>query len=99
MTSVQAQQYWAEQNKWPVANQKAMESSEAIKADPNYQIIVNELPYAVPNKYITKAKSWWNVVAPEIEAAQNGLKTPKQALDDAQTAVQSLIDSYDATNQ
>ena len=98
MTSVEAQQYWAVQNKWPVANQVAMETSEEIKADPNYQIIVNELPFAVPNRYIMKAKSWWNVVAPEIEAAQNGLKTPKQALDDAQAAVEAQIESYEAAN-
>lgn len=99
MTSVKSQQYWAVQNKWPVANQTAMETSEEIKADPDWQIIVAELPYAVPNKYIAKAKNWWNAVSPEIEAAQNGLKTPKQALDDAQAAVEAQIESYEAANK
>lgn len=98
MTNVENQQYWAVQNKWPVANQKAMETSEEIKADPDWQIIVGDLPYAVPNKFIMKAKNWWNALSPEIEAAQNGLKTPKQALDDAQKAVEAQIKSYEATN-
>ena len=98
MTNVENQQYWAVENKWPVANQKAMESSEEIKNDPNWQVIVGELPYGKPNYYIEKAKNWWNALAPEIEAAQNGLKTPKQALDDAQKAVESEISSYESTN-
>jgi multiple sugar transport system substrate-binding protein len=98
MTSVESQQYWAVQNKWPVANQTAMETSEEIKADPNWQTIVAELPYAVPNQYITKVKNWWNAISPEIEAAQSGIKTPKEALDAAQAAVEAQIESYDATN-
>lgn len=98
MTSVEAQQYWAVQNKWPVANQVAMETSEEIKADPNWQIIVAELPYAVPDRYIPTAKSWWQAVAPEIESAQMGLKTPQQAMDDAQAAVELQIQDYKAIN-
>ncbi len=99
MTNVENQQYWAVQNKWPVANQKAMETSEEIKADPNWQTIVADMPYAVPNRYIPKAKNWWNAISPEIEAAQNGLKTPEQALDDAQKAVEAQIQEYEATNK
>lgn len=99
MTNVKNQQYWAVQNKWPVANQKAMETSEEIKKDPNWQIIVGELPYGVPDRFVMKAKNWWNAVAPEIESSQNGLKTPKQALDAAQEAIEKQIQSYEATNK
>ena len=98
MTSVEPQQYWAVQNKWPVANQKAMETSEEIKADPNWQIIVAELPFAVPDKYIKASKGWWGVLSPEVESAQMGLKTPQQALDDAQKAIEVQIEDYKATN-
>ncbi len=99
MASIKPQQYWAVQNKWPVANQKAMETSEEIKADKNWQIIVGELPYAKPDQFVMKAKNWWQLVAPEIEAAQNKIKTPKQALDDAQKAVELQIQNYNNTNK
>ncbi len=98
MTSVEAQQYWVTQNKWPVGNQVAMETCEELKTDPNWQVMMEELAFAKFEKFIPKARAWWGALYPELEAAQQELKTPQEALDAAQKAVELQIEDYDAQN-
>ena len=93
MTSVESQQYWAVENKWPSTNQKAMESSEEIKNDPVWQVILQSMTDTAVTKYEPTCPNWWNLIAPELEAAQLEQKTPKQALDDAQTAIETAIEN------
>ncbi|MDL2301847.1 ABC transporter substrate-binding protein [Lachnospiraceae bacterium OttesenSCG-928-D06] len=87
MTNVESQQYWASENKWPSTNQKAMESYEAFQDDPNWQVIIEELPYAKALKFQSQAPNWWGLLNPEIESAQLEQKTPKDALDAGQEAI------------
>lgn len=93
MTSVESQQYWAVENKWPSTNQKAMESSEEIKNDPVWQVILQSMTDTAVTKYEPTCPNWWNLIAPELEAAQLEQKTPRQALDDAQTAIETAIEN------
>jgi multiple sugar transport system substrate-binding protein len=98
MTSVESQQYWVTQNKWPVGNQVAMETSEELKADPNWQVIIDELSYARFDKFIPASRAWWWAFVPEVQAAQQELKTPQEALEAAQTAIELQIEDYNAQN-
>ncbi|MFT4143960.1 MAG: ABC transporter substrate-binding protein [Mobilitalea sp.] len=98
MTSVEAQQYWVTQNKWPVGNQVAMETNEEMKDDANWQVIVEELSYARFDKFIPAARAWWGVLVPEIQAAQQALKTPGEALEAAQKSIELQIEDYNAQN-
>lgn len=98
MASVEAQQYWAVENKWLGGNQKAMENIEEMEADANWQSMITELAYATPDNYIANARAWKWVIMPEVQAAQLEIKTPKEALDAAQAAVELLIEDYNATN-
>ena len=98
MTGIEAQQYWVNQNKWPVGNQVAMETSEELLADPNWEIIIEELSHAKFEKFIPAARAWWGAFWPEIQAAQQALKTPQEALEAGQSAVELQIEDYNAQN-
>lgn len=98
MTGEESQQYWAVENKWPSTNQKAMESSEEIKSDPVWQVILETMEATKVTKYESTAPNWWNLLAPELEAAQLEQKTPQQALDDAQSAIETAIENNEALN-
>lgn len=98
MAGVESQQYWASENKWPSTNQTAMESYEEFQTDPNWQIIVEELPYAKAMKYQSQAPNWWGLLTPEVESAQLEQKEPAQALDDAQAAIELDIENNKSMN-
>ena len=70
-----------------------MESSEEIKNDPVWQVILQSMTDTAVTKYEPTCPNWWNFIAPELEAAQLEQKTPKQALDDAQTAIETAIEN------
>jgi multiple sugar transport system substrate-binding protein len=95
MTSEESQLYWAVENKWPTANQRALEKYSGFKTDPNWKVIIDEMPYAYTSPYVANASGWLGLLTPEVEAAQLELKTPRQALNDAQAAIELEIRNYE----
>lgn len=99
MTSEESQQYWAKENKWPSTNQKAMESCTEFQDDPVWQVILDTLAQTKVTKYESSVPNWWNLLNPELESAQLEQKTPKQALDDAQKAIETAIENNKSMNK
>jgi multiple sugar transport system substrate-binding protein len=93
MTSIESQQYWASENKWPSTNQAAMDSCTEFNEDPVWQVILEVMAQTKVTKYEPTAPNWWNLLAPELEAAQLEQKTPEQALNDAQQAIETAIEN------
>jgi len=98
LTDVQAQEYWAVQGFDIVANieagEKASQSSElsedgqkvfAQAVENMNQTLITPTPLEAPD-YI-------NIINPELEAVLLGDKTPQEALDAAQKAVEDLVES------
>ncbi len=96
MTSVESQQYWASENKWPSTNQRAMESSEEFQNDPVWQVILQSLEQTKVIKYERTVPNWWNLLVAEVETAQSEQKTPEQALEDAQSVIEIAIENNKA---
>ncbi len=69
----------------------------AIYADPAapryFPVLGKVLAYATPPPLIAKAEDWFNITGTELQNALSGVKTPKQAMDDATTQVAALLKS------
>jgi multiple sugar transport system substrate-binding protein len=70
-------------------NQQA--ASQAFKNDPLFSSLKSELPHTFGEQKNKYGRDIMPLVIPDIQAAIIGQKTPKQALDDAATKVDSLL--------
>ena len=93
MTGIESQQYWASENKWPSMNQAAMDSCTEFNEDPVWQVILESLRQSKATKFEPTAPNWWGLLYPELEAAQLEQKTPEEALNDAQKAIETAIEN------
>jgi multiple sugar transport system substrate-binding protein len=62
-----------------------------VNTDPFKQVFVDQMPNAVPEPNVRDAEKIKNILLTQIEAAWAGLKTPEQALKDAQTEVDAIL--------
>ncbi|NUK30254.1 ABC transporter substrate-binding protein [Parageobacillus sp. VR-IP] len=98
LTDVKAQEYWAVKNFDNVANieaaKKAAKSPElTVEAKKVYDLATKNMENTILTPVPLATPDYLNLVKPEIDAALLGKKTPKEALDDAQKAVEKLVKS------
>ena len=96
LTDKDAQEYWAVKNYDNVANIEAAEaaakSSEMSEADRMvYQLAVDNMPNTLLTPTPLQAPDFSTLINPEIDNVMLGKKTPEQALQDAQKAVEQLV--------
>ncbi|MDQ0972547.1 multiple sugar transport system substrate-binding protein [Neobacillus niacini] len=98
LTGPEAQEYWAVKNFDNVANieaaEKAANSSVLSEADQHvYKAAVENMKDTILTPFPLEAPDYINLINPELDQALLGQKTSKKALDDAQKAVEKLVES------
>lgn len=71
--------------------QTAMDQYAKLTPPANRQAVFDSLDYVVPVPQIAQFSQMADILGAELEAAANGSKTPQQALDDAQAALEAAI--------
>ncbi|MDD4310943.1 MAG: sugar ABC transporter substrate-binding protein, partial [Eubacteriales bacterium] len=71
--------------------QSAMDQYAKLTPPANRQAVFDSLNYVVPVPQIAQFSQMADILGAELEAAANGTKTPQQALDDAQAALEAAI--------
>ena len=98
LTGAKAQEYWAVKNFDSVANVEAAknagQSSELSENDKRvYNAAVENMKQTILTPIPLEAPDYINLINPELDKALLGQKSAKQALDDAQKAVENLVES------
>jgi multiple sugar transport system substrate-binding protein len=98
LTGPEAQEYWAVKNFDNVANIEASEnaakSSELTEDGKRvYEAAVKNMEETILTPFPLEVPDFINLINPEIEKALLGDKTPQEALDDAQKAVEKTAES------
>jgi multiple sugar transport system substrate-binding protein len=98
LTSAKEQQYWAVKNFDNVANIKGAQDASSDpalsgKAQEVYKLAVDNLKNTILTPIPLEAPDYLNQVNPQIDKVMLGQKSPQQALDDAQKAVEKLVNS------
>ncbi|AEE95967.1 ABC transporter substrate-binding protein [Mahella australiensis] len=81
-----------------VANRTVAEDP-SLMSDPVWASFVEQMKVSKFREYIEASPSWFNSIGGDIDAAANGKKTPKQALDDAQKLIENEIANYKQTQK
>ncbi len=71
--------------------QSAMDQYAKLTPPANRQAVFDSLNYVVPVPQIAQFSQMADILGAELEAAASGSKTPQQALDDAQAALEAAI--------
>ena len=71
--------------------QSAMDQYAKLTPPANRQAVFDSLNYVVPVPQIAQFSQMADILGAELEAAASGAKTPQQALDDAQAALEAAI--------
>ncbi len=71
--------------------QTAMDQYAKLTPPANRVAVFDSLDYVVPVPQIAQFSQMADILGAELEAAANGTKTPQQALDDAQAALEAAI--------
>ena len=71
--------------------ESAMDQYAQLTPPANRQAVFDSLQYVVPVPQIAEFSQMADILGVELEAAANGSKTPQQALDDAQAALEAAI--------
>jgi multiple sugar transport system substrate-binding protein len=71
--------------------QTAMDQYAKLTPPANRLAVFDSLDYVVPVPQIAQFSQMADILGAELEAAANGSKTPQQALDDAQAALEAAI--------
>ncbi|HML69454.1 MAG TPA: sugar ABC transporter substrate-binding protein [Clostridia bacterium] len=71
--------------------QSAMDQYAKLTPPANRQAVFDSLNYVVPVPQIAQFSQMADILGVELDAAANGSKTPQQALDDAQAALEAAI--------
>lgn len=71
--------------------QSAMDQYAKLTPPANRQAVFDSLDYVVPVPQIAQFSQMADILGAELEAAANGTKTPQEALDDAQAALEAAI--------
>ena len=71
--------------------QSAMDQYAKLTPPANRQAVFDSLDFVVPVPQIAQFSQMADILGAELEAAANGSKTPQQALDDAQAALEAAI--------
>lgn len=71
--------------------QTAMDQYAKLTPPANRQAVFDSLGFVVPVPQIAQFSQMADILGAELEAAANGSKTPQQALDDAQAALEAAI--------
>jgi multiple sugar transport system substrate-binding protein len=97
LISTESQKAFFDSTGWIMSDKRFL-SDPAVSKDPLFAAILAEAPYARDRVYIEEVPAWHVTIAPEIEAALLGEKSPKVALDTAQRLVEEAIANYKKTN-
>jgi len=97
LTDVEAQEYWAVKNFDNVANieaaEKAAKSEEMPEKDQMvYQMAVENMENTLLTPVPTYAPDFMGLIKPEIDSILLGKKSAEQGLQDAQSAVEKLVE-------
>ena len=68
-----------------------MDQYAKLSPPANRQAVFDSLNYVVPVPQIAQFSQMADILGAELEAAASGSKTPQQALDDAQAALEAAI--------
>ena len=90
LTDKPAQTYWASQVYDSVANIEASKDPELLK-NPVYKMATDNMQWTILTPTPLYAPNYMSLVKPNVDEVWLGKKTPQQAMDDSQKAVEDLI--------
>ena len=97
LISTENQVGFYERTGWLMSD-KALFELDSVKNDPVMKTLIEESEYAKNIEYVEADTAWHVTITPFIEAALLLEKTPQEALDEAQAAVEKKIAAFNEQN-
>lgn len=78
---------------------KDVAQDPSLMSDPVWATFVDQMKVSRFREFIEAAPTWFSTVQGEVDNCLNGTKTPQQALDDAQKALENEIANFEKTQK
>jgi len=97
LTSKDVQVTFAAASGWMPSRVEAAEDP-AVASVPGWDVVLESMKTTKSRRFVLEAPTWYGFVTTAFQEVWDRAKTPQQALDDAQAAVEQEVDNYNATH-
>lgn len=98
LTSKEIQVMFAEASGWMPSRIEAA-SDPALADTPGWDVVLESMKVTKSRRFVLEAPTWYNPLVTAFQEVWDGVKTPEQALADAQAAAEKEVENYKATHQ
>lgn len=70
----------------------------ALASTPGWDVVLESMKVTRSRRFVLEAPTWYNPLVTAIQEVWDGVKTPEQALNDAQAEVEKEVENYKATH-
>ena len=71
----------------------------AVADVPGWDVVLESMAVTKSRRFVLEAPTWYGFVTTAFQEVWDGVKTPQEALDDAQAAVEQEVANYRATHE
>ncbi|MDQ4077996.1 MAG: ABC transporter substrate-binding protein [Chloroflexota bacterium] len=89
-TSMEGQTSWA-RDTFSIPTNKAAATATELMADPNWEIVINELQHSRGSGYVAEYPNWPQELGPRLEEVWTDQTTPEEMAEEAQQAIEEVI--------
>ena len=82
---------------WMPANVEAAHDP-ALMQKPGWDVALQSMAVTQSRKFVLEAPTWYGFIVTAFQEVWDGVKTPEQALNDAQAAVEAEVENFKATH-
>ena len=97
LTSKDTQVLFAKASGWMPSRIEAAQDPEVADV-PGWDVVLESMKVTKSRRFVLEAPTWYGFVTTAFQEVWEGVKTPEQALDDAQAAVEQEVANYEATH-
>jgi multiple sugar transport system substrate-binding protein len=97
LTSKDVQVTWAKASGWMPSRVEAA-TDPALEDVPGWDVVLESMETTKSRRFVLEAPTWYGFVTTAFQEVWDGAKTPEEALDDAQAAVEQEVANYKATH-
>lgn len=98
MTERETQLKWAVASGWMPARVDAAQDPQ-LAAIPAWDVVLESMKVTHSRRFVLEVPTWYGPLVTAFQEVWDGVKTPEQAITDAQTAVDKEIANFIATHQ
>ena len=98
LTSKEIQVQFAVASGWMPSRVAAAEDP-AVADVPGWDVVLESMAVTKSRRFVLEAPTWYGPVTTAFQEVWDGVKTPQEALDDAQAAIEQEVANYKATHE